>query len=153
MDSDSQEMSRLREIREDFAQMVAKAERDLTRVKARLEAARTKLNVADEMIASLGKPKPSGVAAFLGLGKYAQRSISDAVLDVINTHSDLDGMSVNEVRDVLINEGIKKKPNLLVAIHVVASRLEKKNLITVEQTESGKRFFKVTKTEKPQAAA
>jgi len=143
MSPNSDDMARLNDIRAAYAKEVEKAERDLQRVRARLEAARMKVCVADEMIAKLQNlpttPAASG-AAFTGFGKYAGKSIREAVLDVITTHAGIDGMSAQEVREILINEGLSNVKNLGIAIHVVGKRLAEKNLIRVLQTDEGKRF-------------
>lgn len=143
-------MARLREIRDGYANDVSKAERDLTRIQARLEAARTKLAVADEMIATLLKKNPSatnGVAAFQGMGKYASMPMSDAILDVINTHAGVEGLSANDIMELLVNDGVERKPNLKIAVHVTAGRLAERGAVTLDQTTNGKRFFKKIKLE------
>ncbi len=156
MTPDSEDMARLNDIRAAYAKEVEKAERDLVRVRARLEAAKMKVCVADEMIAKLqnlpATPSASG-AAFAGFGKYTGKSITEAVLDVITTHAGIDGMSLQEVREILINEGLTKTRNLGVAIHVVGKRLAERNLIRVLQTDEGKRFARPLVREVPSVAA
>lgn len=153
LESESEEMARLRQIRDDYAKSAEKAQRDVDRAQARLESARTKLSIADEMLDSIRKPKPVG-ATFIGMGKYADSTIIDAVLDVINANAGINGMSVNDIREILINEGVEPKQHLNVTIHVVAQRLsEKRKAIRIEQTDDGKRFFKLMKPEEPQVAA
>jgi hypothetical protein len=153
---DSEQIARMNEVRAAYIKDVEKAERDLARVQARLEAARMKVSVADEIIAKLQNlpPTPSAVgAAFAGFGKYTGKSVSEAMLDVINTNAGVSGMAVSEIREILINEGLSNTKNLGVTIHVTAKRLAEKNLIRVEQTGAGKRFFRLLKSEEPQAAA
>lgn len=146
-------MPRLRGIRAGFAADVKKAERDLFRAQTRLEAARTKLKVADEMIATLEKNDPLPGSAFPGIGKYSHMALSDAILDVINNHAGIDGMSVNEIQEILVNEGVAPKPHLSATIHVTAGRLDRKGLITAASGEDGKRFFSKTQPEEAAAPA
>jgi hypothetical protein len=156
MSPNSDDMARLNDIRAAYAKEVEKAERDLLRIRARLEAARMKVSVADEMIAKLqnlpATPSAAG-AAFAGFGKYTGKSITAAVLDVIMSHAGIDGMSVQEAREILINEGLRNVKNLGVAIHVVGKRLAEKNLIRVLQTEEGKRFARPLVSESSPVAA
>ncbi len=150
MNPDSEDMARLTDMRATYIKDVEKAERDLVRVQTRLEAARMKVSVADELIAALqnlpATPSAAG-AAFTGFGKYTGKSITEAMLDVIKTHAGIGGMSVNEIREILTNEGLSKVRNLSVTIHVVGKRLAEKNLIQILQTEKGKRFAKPLITE------
>lgn len=152
MTPDSEQIARMNEVRAAYIKDVEKAERDLARVQARLEAARMKVGVADEIIAKLqnlpATPSAAG-AAFVGFGKYTGKSVSEAMLDVINTNAGISGMAVNEIREILINEGLGNTKNLGVTIHVTAKRLAEKNLIRVEQTEAGKRFLRLVKPEDP----
>jgi hypothetical protein len=153
MPDDSPEMSRLRSARDVYAQDVTKAERDAVRAQNRLESARLKLAVADDMISKVQKDAGVNVAAFNGMGKYGQMPVGDAILDIVNHHAGLEGMSVNEVLEILVNEGVPRKQHLSVAIHVTTGRLAKKNLIRVEKNENGKRFFKLTQPEEPRRVA
>ena len=154
MPDESPEMSRLRSARDAYAQDVTKAERDVVRAQNRLESARLKLAVADDMISKAQKDVGlNGAAAFEGMGKYGQMPVGEAILDIVNHHAGLDGMSVNEVLEILVNEGVPRKKHLSVAIHVTTGRLAKKNLIRVEKNESGKRFFKFVQPEEPQSRA
>lgn len=149
-------MQRLRAVRDGFASDVTKAERDLNRAQAKLEAARVKLKVADEMIARVKSPaekQDTGTIPFVGMGKYAKSKLTDAVLDVINSRAEPDGMSVNQIRDVLIAEGVEPKPNLLITIHVLADRLKDRGLIRIETTDEGKCILKVTKPRESAASA
>ncbi len=149
-------MLRLRSVRDGYASDVAKAERDLTRVKAKLQAAQTKLEIADEMIASVQKlgEKDTRTVPFAGMGKYSHMGISDAILDVVNTQAGADGMSVNQIRDSLIAEGFEQGKNLLIAIHITTGRLGRHNLIHIEKTDEGKCIFRVIKPgESPAPAA
>ena len=155
MNTESEEMSRLRIVRDGYASEVAKAERDLTRAKTKLESAQTKLKIADEMIASVQTlgGKDTGTVPFVGMGKYSNMAISDAILDVVNTRAGIDGMSVNQIRDVLIADGVQPRKNLLISIHVTADRLERKKLIHIEKTDDGKCICRVPNQEGRQLQA
>jgi hypothetical protein len=148
MPDDSPEMLRLREARDAYADDVKKAERDLQRAQNRLESARLKLAVADDMVSKVQKDAEVNVAAFKGMGKYANSSPMPAILDIINTHAGIDGMTANDIKEILINEGFTKIKHIGVTTHVVADRLQKKGLIEVRTTKDGKRFFKTTQPEK-----
>ena len=73
--------------------------------------------------------------------------ISDAILDVVNTRAVIDGMSVNQIRDALVAEGLTPRKNLLIAIHVTTDRLARNKLLHIEKTADGKCIFKVPNQE------
>ena len=141
-------MVRLQSVRDGFAADVAKAERDLARSQTKLETARMKLSVADEMIAKVRKngAKAAG-ATFAGMGKYSGTPLRDAIVDVINNHAGVDGISAKEISEILTNEGVDKGENLSISIHVTGDRLADEGKIRIQKTEAGKRFFKLVKNE------
>src|SRR5882724_11308789 len=101
MKMNAEDIAQLEDIRAGYVKDVEKAERDIIRARARLDAAKVKVSVADEMIAKLRNlPTPPAGVAFAGFGKYAGKSIREAMLDVILTHAGIDGMSVQEIREI-----------------------------------------------------
>ena len=143
-------MTRLRIVRDTYSKDVERLGREVIRAQSKLEAAKLKLSVADEMISKVQQSgNTTGVATFEGLGKYAHSSLSDALLDVINTHAGINGMAVGEVREILLNEGLPNPRNLGVTIHLAADRLAKKGLIRIHQNGDGKRFSKPISLDEP----
>ena len=100
--------------------------------RAVLRPAKLKLSVADEIIAKIEKSETgSNGATFAGLGKYSNSAISDAMLDVINTHAGVEGMAVKELREILMNEGLSNTQNLGITLHITGDRLTEKRTLLI----------------------
>ena len=75
------------------------------------------------------------------IGKYSDRELTPAVLDVVASYGFPPGLSATEICDKLREEGFKTKAkDLFASVYPVALRLLKQGKIT-EGTKNGKRSF------------
>ena len=137
------QLARAQAVRDDYAVEVQNAESEFWKAKTRVETARLKLEVADNMLKVIsGAPSPAGTPVISVLGRYHGRGLQDSVLDVING-SGREGISIKGIATILQNEGFSypNAKNFTAAIHTACARLESKNLVVGGKTDDGLRIY------------
>jgi len=114
-------------VRDQYAVELEKAQRELERATAKVEQAKTRLTVADDMIAR----------ATSGTDTQSSRSLAEAITKVVREHSD-EVLIVKRISHFLHLAGVSAEMS---AIHVNASRLVRRGVLeTVLLADGGKAY-------------
>src|SRR5260221_10742852 len=131
----------LKEVRAKYSEALTRIRAEINLLEQRASEVRVRIDTLDEVIKDVSTSNGSETPAFTGVGKYSKKSLSESIVDVVNTWGDSPGLLTPEIITKLKTEGFKSKAKKLYAsVYSVSCHLANEEKIALG-TKDGKRSF------------
>jgi hypothetical protein len=145
---DTDTIDKLKEVRARYSDSLTSVRHEISLLEERAKSVGTKIETLDEVIKEITSSNGSGTLVLAGIGKYSKRSLTDSILDVVNTWGSPPGLLTPEIIAKLQAEGFRSDAKKFYAsVYSIAVHLSADGRILNGKKDGKRSFMRKPKSE------